>query len=254
MRWTKISALPLFLLSILLVSSAFAQTMRDRADNREGANLQETGNIYRASKIIGTNVANPQGEALGEIADVVFDPQTGRITYAVLSFGGFLGLGEKHFAIPWTALTPQAGRTTAAQRFILNVDKERLKSAPGFEKTTWPNMADRRWGEQVHAFYGVTPYWQQQEARMPESVPERVSGTDLAIVGATVQNVDQSSRLLKFRTSNDEIIEMQAPSDLLGDLQAGDSIEVTIRKHDMTESPTMRQPSDVPATSGQSTR
>jgi len=110
--------------------------MRDRANNREGANLQETGNIYRASKIIGTNVANPQGEALGESEDVVFDPQTGRITYAVLSFGGFLGLGEKHCAIPWTALTPQAGRTTVAQRFILNVDKERLKSASGFEKTT----------------------------------------------------------------------------------------------------------------------
>jgi len=254
MKRIKTSALPLFLLSILLVSSAFAQTMRDRATPRESANLQDTSNIYRASKIIGTNVENPQGEALGEIEEVVFDPQTGRITYAVLSFGGFLGVGEKHFAIPWAALTPQAGRTTAAQRFVLNIDKERLKSAPGFEKTAWPNMADHRWGEQVHAFYGVKPYWQQQEARMPESVPARVDGTDLAIVGATVQNVDQSSRRLKFRTSNDEIIEMQAPSDLLGDLQTGDSIEVTIRKHDLTELPTLPQPPDAPATSGQSTR
>src|SRR5919201_869381 len=64
----------------------------------------------RASKLIGADVENPSGQNLGDIKDIVLDPQTGQIAYAVLGFGGFLGMGEKYFAIPWTALSAKEKR------------------------------------------------------------------------------------------------------------------------------------------------
>ena len=79
--------------------------------------------------------------------------RTGRVSYAVLSFGGFLGMGDKLFAVPWRALILD----TVNKRFTLNVDKERLESAPGFDPDKWPNMADATWSEGIHAYYGTTP-------------------------------------------------------------------------------------------------
>ena len=73
----------------------------------------------------------------------------------VLSFGGFLGMGAKYFAIPWSALTLD----TAEKRFILGVSKDRLENAPGFDKDHWPSMADRTWATQIHEYYNLTPYW-----------------------------------------------------------------------------------------------
>ena len=80
---------------------------------------------------------------------------SGRIAYAVLSFGGFLGLGDKLFAIPWSALELD----TEDKCFILDTDVERLKEAPGFDKDHWPSMADERWATSIHDYYHVTPYW-----------------------------------------------------------------------------------------------
>jgi hypothetical protein len=67
-------------------------------------------------------------------------------------FGGFLSLGEKLFAVPWSALKVD----TQNKRFILDADEERLKNAPGFDTDNWPNMADATWGKSVHAYYGTT--------------------------------------------------------------------------------------------------
>lgn len=75
----------------------------------------------------------------------MIDLESGRVAYAVLSFGGFLGMGDKLFAIPWSSLA--------------NVDKELLKAAPGFDKDHWPNMADHTWGAKVYTYYGAKPYW-----------------------------------------------------------------------------------------------
>lgn len=108
-----------------------------------------------SSTITGDKVVNTQGEDLGRIEDVMLDVSTGRVAYAVLSFGGFLGMGDKLFALPWESLQLD----TANHRFVLNVPKERLENAPGFDKDHWPNMADRKWGESVHEYYGQRPYW-----------------------------------------------------------------------------------------------
>ena len=83
------------------------------------------------------------------------DTVVNRVAYAVLSFGGFLGMGDKLFAIPWSALAIDTGE----KQFILEVDKKSLESAPGFDKAHWPDMADRVWGAEVNKYYGAKPYW-----------------------------------------------------------------------------------------------
>jgi len=95
-------------------------------------------------------VVNEAGEVLGEIKHIMLDVTNGLIAYAVLSFGGFLGLGDKLFAVPWTALALDVEN----KWFVLNIDKKKLRDAPGFDKDHWPVMADPAWASQVRAYYG----------------------------------------------------------------------------------------------------
>lgn len=110
--------------------------------------------LMGANTLNGNDVYNRQDEDLGDIKEIMLDMSTGRVAYAVLSFGGFLGMGEKLFAVPWSALTLD----TVNKRFVLDASKERLESAPGFDPDHWPDMADPTWTKQVHDYYGVTPY------------------------------------------------------------------------------------------------
>lgn len=111
--------------------------------------------IMAASTLEGDDVVNTQGENLGEIKEIMIDVQSGRVAYAVLSSGGLLGIGDKLFAIPWSALTLDVNR----ECFVLDVDKDRLKAAPGFDKDHWPSMADVTWANEVHDYYGQQRYW-----------------------------------------------------------------------------------------------
>jgi sporulation protein YlmC with PRC-barrel domain len=104
-----------------------------------------------AETLIGDSVVNAAEEDLGDIKEIMLDMQTGQVAYAVLAFGGFLGLGEKLFAVPWQALHLD----TVNKRMVLDVDKERLKTAPGFDKDSWPDMSDVGWASSVHSFYGT---------------------------------------------------------------------------------------------------
>jgi hypothetical protein len=109
-----------------------------------------------ASALADTEVVNREGEKLGTIDEIMLDVLLGRIAYAVLSSGGFLGIGEKLFAIPWGALTWD----TENQFFILDVSKDRLERAPGFDKDHWPSTADQTWATNVHTYYVTAPYWE----------------------------------------------------------------------------------------------
>lgn len=123
----------------------------------------ESGNVRRvlsASTLEGDSVRNAAGEDLGKIEEIMIDIPTGRVAYAVLSFGGFLGLGSKLFAIPWGALSLDED----AHQFVLNVDRAVLESAPGFDKDNWPDMGDPSWGQQVHSYYGYKPFWDTQSS------------------------------------------------------------------------------------------
>jgi sporulation protein YlmC with PRC-barrel domain len=114
-----------------------------------------TSVVLSASTMTGDTVRNMKGEDLGRIEEVMIDLDSGRIAYAVLSAGGFLGIGDRFFAIPWNALAVDLEQ----REFILDVDKERLERAPGFDEDSWPLMADRQWGETIHGYYGRKPYW-----------------------------------------------------------------------------------------------
>jgi sporulation protein YlmC with PRC-barrel domain len=109
--------------------------------------------LMGADTLMGNDVYNRSDENLGDIKDIMLDMRSGKVAYAVMSFGGFLGMGEKLFAVPWSALTLD----TANKRFVLNVDKEHLKNAPGFDPDQWPDMADPRWAKDIHAYYGAAP-------------------------------------------------------------------------------------------------
>jgi len=104
--------------------------------------------------LMGNDVYNKEDEDLGDVKDIMLDMRSGRVSYAVLSFGGFLGMGEKLFAVPWQALKLD----TENKRFVLDVKKERLENAPGFDKGHWPDMADPTWETGIHAYYGTKPY------------------------------------------------------------------------------------------------
>ena len=114
--------------------------------------------VMDADTLIGDSVVNAAGEDLGDVKAIMLDVGSGRVAYAVLSFGGFLGMGDKLFAIPWSALTLD----TRNKCFILDVDKQTLENAPGFDKDNWPDMTDSGWGSEVFRHYGATPYWEDE--------------------------------------------------------------------------------------------
>ena len=111
--------------------------------------------VLAASTLKGNVVKNLAGEKLGTIEEFMIDLDSGRIGYCVLSFGGVLGIGDKLFAIPYKAMTLD----TRDHTFTLDIAKDRLEKAPGFDKNAWPDMTDRAWGERVYGFYDVQPYW-----------------------------------------------------------------------------------------------
>ena len=111
--------------------------------------------ILKGSDVVGMDVHNTSDEDLGEIEDLMVDLNSGRIGYAVLSFGGVLGVNEKLFAVPWQTLKLDA----KGEKLVLSVPKDKLANAPGFDKNNWPNMSDLNWSKDVHAFYGSDPNW-----------------------------------------------------------------------------------------------
>jgi sporulation protein YlmC with PRC-barrel domain len=127
---------------------------------REKIKHTDPGTAYRrvlsASTLASDDVKDADGRKLGKVDEIMIDIPSGRVAYAVMSFGGFLGMSDKLFAVPWSALQVDEDEKC----FILDVDKSVLERAPGFNKDRWPDMADPSWGTQVYRHYGVEPYWQ----------------------------------------------------------------------------------------------
>jgi sporulation protein YlmC with PRC-barrel domain len=109
--------------------------------------------LMGADTLIGNEVCNLENQNIGDIKEIMLDVASGNIEYAVLSFGSFLGMGEKLFAVPWGALKLD----TENKRFLLNINKDRLKNAPGFDKDDWPNLADKTLVHDLHSYYGTKP-------------------------------------------------------------------------------------------------
>jgi hypothetical protein len=108
-----------------------------------------------ASTLEGTQLISSDGAEVGKISNIMLDVRSGRIAYAVLSEGGFLGMGTNLHAIPWNALTLD----TDGECFHVSIAAQRIKDDPGFDKDHWPSMADASWGTTVHRYYNLAPYW-----------------------------------------------------------------------------------------------
>ncbi len=125
--------------------------------------MYEYPRVLSAKTLMGDKVVNAAGDPLGDVKEIMIDLDEGRIAYVVLSFGGFLGMGNKLFAIPWEALILD----TDQHVFILNVDREQLENAPGFDKDNWPDNAkyEAGWLLDVYEYYGYLPYWSREGER-----------------------------------------------------------------------------------------
>ncbi|MGK5056877.1 PRC-barrel domain-containing protein [Janthinobacterium sp. LB2P49] len=134
--------------------------------------------LMGADTLLGDDVYNHSDEELGDIKEIMLDMRTGQIAYAVLSFGGILGMGDKLFAVPWERLTLDP----VNKRFLLDVEKNQLKDAPGFDKNNWPDMGSDAWNQQMEAFYGSSVM----------AAGRRPSGSDLR-GGASLQSGSEGS-------------------------------------------------------------
>ncbi len=110
----------------------------------------------KVSNIIGTNVIDSYGAKLGDVKEIVIDPQAGKVAYAVISFGGFMGMGNKLFAVPFSALQ----YVPRSNEYTVDASREQLKEAPGFDADNWPTMADEQWNRDLYQHYGRAPFWE----------------------------------------------------------------------------------------------
>jgi sporulation protein YlmC with PRC-barrel domain len=111
--------------------------------------------LLSTSTLKGTPVENQEGDNLGKIDELMVDLTNGRIAFAVLSLDGILGIDEKLFAIPWDALYVD----TENKLIVLDIDKQTLENAPGFDKSDWPETSNRFWLADIYNYYGYRPYW-----------------------------------------------------------------------------------------------
>ena len=107
--------------------------------------------IVNAEDVIGVDVKNTQGDNLGEVKAIMIDKLSGQVAYVVLSYGGFLGLGDKLFALPWKIFSYDKTEDC----FRLALSEEKLKKSPGFDKDHWPDMSNPIWGDAIHKYYGT---------------------------------------------------------------------------------------------------
>lgn len=128
----------------------------NRANQNRNSNSNMSGKTVRASEVIGMNIYNPQGEDVGEVNDVVLDPNTGKVRYAAVTYGGFLGIGDEMFAVPWEAFQcTQDPDDPEEHRLTLDVSKQQLEGAQGFNQDNWPNFADPNFTNELDKRYRV---------------------------------------------------------------------------------------------------
>lgn len=170
----KISLLAVLIMASLIVANqsygeGTSSTMPESRSMQSGQPTtgsqaqQDTANqavrLREVSKLMDMDVKNLQGEKLGDISEIVVDSFSGQIAYAIMEGDtGFLGVGDRMFAVPWKSFTP----SVSGDELILKIDKETLARAPYFTRDNWPNFADRVWEVDVYKFYGVTPYWEER--------------------------------------------------------------------------------------------
>src|SRR5215218_8512532 len=116
---------------------------------------RETRNLIASDKVEGTPVRRSDGEKIGTIERVMIEKRSGKVAYAVMSFGGFMGLGEDYYTLPWSVLK----YNTQLDAYELNLTEDQLRGAPQRTAEGGDASFDREWEEHVHRYYNATPYW-----------------------------------------------------------------------------------------------
>ncbi|MCM2369676.1 PRC-barrel domain-containing protein [Aporhodopirellula aestuarii] len=132
------------------------------------------GATIRVSQLMGLNIQNSQGESVGEINDIVLDARTGKVRYAAVTYGGFLGVGNKMFAVPFEAFKVQVDPDEVGDDdidsddyvMVLDVTQQQLEGQQGFDEENWPDMADRQWAADLNKRYGVNQDRDSDRQRM----------------------------------------------------------------------------------------
>jgi PRC-barrel domain len=109
----------------------------------------ETSNLISSDKVEGTAVYNRQGEKLGSIHSVMIDKVSGKVAYAVMSFGGFLGIGDRYHPLPWSVLTYDTGQGG----YAVDLDRSMLEGAPSYSASEMPDWSDPEWSRKVQDYY-----------------------------------------------------------------------------------------------------
>jgi hypothetical protein len=134
----------------------------------------ETDRLIASSKVEGTAVYNRQGERLGTVKNFMVDKRSGQVAYAVMSFGGFLGIGAHCHPLPWRVLTYD----TRQGGYVIDLDKDKLKNAPSYAEGTSPNWADRSWGSSIDAYYADRPDHPRDEQAIDDTVSDSFPASD----------------------------------------------------------------------------
>jgi hypothetical protein len=116
---------------------------------------RETGSLISGGKVNGTAVYNTAGESIGKIYDLMIDKVSGKVAYAVMSFGGFLGMGDSYHPLPWSLLRYDTNKGG----YVVNLSKEKLEGAPNYRMGSAPAWGDRTYDEKVYGYYGSPPFW-----------------------------------------------------------------------------------------------
>ncbi len=177
-----------------------------RVARTEGMVSREGPEFLSASTIKGDKVINTAGEDLGKIEELMIDLQDGNIAYTVLSFGGFMGLGDKLFAIPWDAFSLRVHE----HAFVLDVPKETLEKAEGFDKDNWP-LTSREWLSRTYSYYGYQPYW-QREATERTGLPGKIRSERVSSVESTTSR--ENPEFLSAGTMKGDKVINEAGEDL----------------------------------------
>jgi sporulation protein YlmC with PRC-barrel domain len=121
-------------------------SMKDPNDTR--------GRLIAADQVEGTSIYNAKGESLGSVEDVMIDKVSGRIAYAIAGFGGFLGIGNRHYPLPWDKLKYD----TRVGGYVVDLDRRVLEGAPSYSDAEVAGWQDPAWGRRVYDYYGTPPY------------------------------------------------------------------------------------------------
>jgi sporulation protein YlmC with PRC-barrel domain len=148
---------------------------QDTKETAGGKFVMDAGDrAYKANDLIGAQIVDRYGEFLGKVEELAIQPQDGRITFVILSRGGFLGLGEKFTPIPFSALSMKTDPSGSEIAFVLDIEKNQLDSAPSVDGHSWGNLSNRQWVETVYTYYGKRPFWKIEEFH-PTSMPKVIN-------------------------------------------------------------------------------